>query len=132
MAHVFTPDDGTLKALFEEVANEVPELNRLVSPSLRIAFQYSDENKAKDNKLIFADTEKIKDKLKSYLPYDFIITFYQPNIADVTEEGMRRLMEHELYHVGWDGDSKFYIIPHDFEDFTMIVKKYGADWIHCD
>ena len=132
MAHIFTPDDGTLKELFDEVVSEYTSLNHLASPLIRIAFQWSDEEKVKDNKLVFADTEKIKPKLKSYLPYDFIITFYEPNLHDVTDEGKKRLMYHECLHIGFDGDSKFWLVPHDFEDFTEIVKKFGADWIHTD
>lgn len=132
MAHVFTPDDGSLRELFYDVVNSVPTLSHLSSPLLRVAFQWSDEQKVKDNKLVFADTEKIKDKLKGFLAYDFLITFYEPNLRDVSEEGKRRLMYHECLHIGFDGDNKFWIIPHDFEDFKEIVRKYGADWINCD
>jgi len=131
MAHRFTPDEGKLKRLAEEVIADTPSLSHLDSPMLRIAFQYSDEQKVKDNKLVFADTEKVKPKLKSYLDYDFIITFYEPNLQDVSAEGLRRLMYHELLHVGFDGNDGYWIIPHDFEDFKEIVRKYGADWIQC-
>ena len=78
---------------------------------------------------MYADTELVKEKLRGFLPYEFIITFYEPACADMDEEHLKRLMYHELKHVGFDGSDKFRIRPHDIEDFRACIDKWGYDWI---
>ena len=129
MAEYWKDDD--LKALGEKVIAVNEKLGHLNSPSCRIAYQYSSQEKKSNKKTTYADTERIKDKLKAFLPYDFIITFYQPNTAELDAETMERLMYHELCHVGYDEDSGAYsIIPHDVEDFRDVIEHWGLDWIN--
>lgn len=129
MAEYWKDDD--LKALGEKVIAANEKLEHLNSPSCRIAYQYSSQEKKSNKKTTYADTERIKDKLKAFLPYDFIITFYQPNTVELDAETMERLMYHELCHVGYDEDSGAYsIIPHDVEDFRDVIEHWGLDWIN--
>lgn len=48
------------------------------------------------------------------------------------EEHIRRVLFHELLHVGIsydkDGDEVYGIVPHDFEDFRECVRRWGMDW----
>lgn len=44
---------------------------------------------------------------------------------------MRILILHELLHVGIDVDGNeesYRIIPHDIEDFRLVLERYGLDW----
>ena len=49
-----------------------------------------------------------------------------------TEDQMRILLFHELLHIGIefteDGQEKYSIKPHDYEDFKIIIDRYGTDW----
>ncbi|MCD8397549.1 MAG: hypothetical protein LUD12_10300 [Lachnospiraceae bacterium] len=101
----------------------------LRNPSCRIAYQECDTSKTNNGKTVYADTEKVKDKLKALLPYDFIITFYGDSL-DLSEETKEKLMYHELRHVGFEAETlKYSIIPHDIEDFKDVINQWGVDWI---
>ena len=69
-----------------KVIAEHDDLKHLDDPDCRIAYQTSSQEKKNGAKTVYADTERVKDKLKSVLPFDFIITFYWPNCENLTEE----------------------------------------------
>ena len=116
-----------LEALAGEVISGHENLAEL--EDCRIAYLYSDKKKKSQGKTVFADTELVKEKYRALLPYDFIITFYQPNCEKLNTEAMSRLMYHELRHVGIKSDGRFYVRPHDLEDFRDVVQAWGVDWI---
>ena len=74
----------------------------------------------------------IRKKYKWGIPCDFTITVFEPNVEGMTDEQMRILIFHELLHVGItfnsDGTESYFIVPHDLEDFKLIVDRYGTDW----
>jgi len=37
-------------------------------------------------------------------------------------------MRHELKHIGIK-DGRFFIVPHDVEDFSDIIEEHGMSWI---
>ena len=122
-----------LEQIAKDVIAEMEDLKHLDDPGLRIAFQYSDQKKKNKDREVFADTETIKEKLKMFVHYDFLITFYEPNCIGLDEEHLKRLMYHELKHVGYDPEHrKFSIIPHDMEDFRDCVEKWGVNWIYSE
>ena len=122
--------DETLAAIAAKVIEANANLHHLKDERCRIAYQYSDCEKKSNGKTVFADTEKVKDKLKGILPFDFIVTFYQPNTANFTPEKMERLMYHELRHIGFDpAECKYSIVPHEIEDFRHVIDNWGLDWI---
>ena len=67
----------------------------------------------------------------AFLPFDFIITFYEPNIYYMTENQKKILMLHELKHIDV-GERGLTIRPHDIEDFKSIIKTYGLEWNDMD
>ena len=91
----------------------------------------SDLEKTSRDKIIFGECEKIPAKYKWIIPYDFTITIYAPNVERFTDDQIRILIMHELLHIGIDRDGneeKYYIRPHNIEDFRVILDKYGMDW----
>lgn len=69
---------------------------------------------------------------------DFVLTFDAPFAADADDLEFCALVEHELYHCGWepddfgqpkfgrDGRPKFAMRGHDVEEFLGVVRRYGA------
>lgn len=99
----------------------------------RIVFLASDHEKKSKNKVICGECEKIPDKYKWCIPYDFSITIFEPNVERFTERQLRILILHELLHIGIEIDGneeKYYVIPHDVEDFRDIIRRYGKDWAY--
>ena len=95
--------------------------------NVKIAWLSSDRAKMNNGKTVFAECAKVTEKYDWCCPYDFTITVYEPNVQNFTEEQMKILLEHELMHVGVD-DGRFYVVPHDAEEFIEIIRKYGIDW----
>ena len=93
----------------------------------RIAWLVSDKAKRNGTKIVHADCRKPTAQYSWCCEYDFMITVYQPNVDYMTEEQIEILLEHELMHAGWKDDAA-YLIPHDAEEFTAIIRKYGIDW----
>ena len=117
-----------------QIAVSVVENNgcfaHLKDRSCKIGFQYSDYEKKSVGRTVYADTQIINEKIKQFCPYDFIITFYEPNTVGLPKEKLEHLMYHELRHVGYDPEKmKYYIVPHEIEDFRDVVDMWGIDWI---
>lgn len=93
----------------------------------KVAWLSSDKKKMDNGKVVFADCRKVADAYDWCCNYDFIITVYEPNAAALDEEQIKILLEHEIMHIGFD-EGKCSIIPHDTDEFTEIIRKYGIDW----
>ena len=108
-----------------------PLLGVLASSKARIAYLESDHEKRSSGKTVYAQCERVPDKYKWSVPYDFTVTVYTPNVERMGDEQIRVLLLHELLHAGVekDGNEEAYrIIPHDIEDFRVIIERYGLDW----
>lgn len=115
----------------ELIADE-PELRHILNSDVRIAFLSSDKAMKHNGGNVLGQCERIQDKYKWAIPYDFTITIFEPNVERLSEEQLRIVLFHELLHVGigrdLNGDEKYTVIPHDIEDFKTIIKRYGIDW----
>ena len=118
-----------------EISNNLVKTEKSLAYILDSTVQYivlgSDREKKGKGKTIYGECEKIPDKYKWIIPYDFTITIFEPNVERFTEEQMRILLLHELMHIGIESDGneeKYFIVPHDVEDFKEILNKYGVEW----
>lgn len=129
-------DNRQIREEYAEIAAKVieeePLLTDIANSHATIVYLGSDNPKTSKGKMIFAECEKIADKNKWAIPCDFTITVFEPNTVDFTPEQMRILLFHELLHVGIeftdDGQEKYSIRPHDYEDFKEIIDRYGTEW----
>ena len=107
------------------------ELEYIRNSGVCIIYLASDREKKSKGRLICGECEKVPDKCKWSVPCDFTITIFEPNVEKFTEEQLRILILHELLHVGIEMDGneeKYYVVPHDIEDFRVILERYGVDW----
>jgi len=118
--------DGRLKHLAKQILNKMPELFdiRDVVGIENIGFVRCFKNKNYGKKIKYAECRKVKSSYKAFIPYDYIITFYDYNTSLLSQNQKKLLMYHELKHI----DSTGGIIPHDVEDFSDILKNFGIDW----
>lgn len=128
-------DKRTLKPEFEAMAAELIQskepLRNIRQSNVKIAFLESEHELKKAGKLVLGQCEKIAEKYKWAIPYDFTVTLFAPNIERLTDGQIRIVLYHELLHVGveFDGNEEIYsIVPHDIEDFREIIGTYGLDW----
>lgn len=115
-----------LKELANRVIKKFPEFDFIKEYDIKIGYIISYERK-NGEKIVYADCRKLQEPLKAYLPYDFLITFYDWHTGQMSDNQKKILMKHELKHIGL-GTNGLKIMPHDIEDFKDILKDYGNDW----
>jgi hypothetical protein len=115
-----------LKRLGTKIINRFAEFGFINEWNIKIGYVISQERKS-GKKIVYADCRKAQEVYRAYLPFDFIITFYECNTRMLNENQLKILMLHELKHIGM-GERGLTIIPHDIEDFSNILSKYGLDW----
>ena len=98
-----------------------------------VCYLSSDHAKTSNGRVVFGECEKVQDKNKWAIPADYLIVIYEPNAGELDDEHLKRLMLHELLHIGIDhdkdGNEVHRIRPHDLEDFRECVNRWGVDWI---
>ena len=101
-----------------------------------IRYLLSEHMNSCSGEIIHAECEKVSEKYKWGIPCDFTITVFEPNVEGMTDEQIRILIFHELLHVGItfnsDGTESYSIIPHDLEDFKLIIDRFGTEWSRTD
>ena len=129
------PEIAEQSEYYAELAAKVIEEHKgelgWIPDNVSVGFLESDREKKKDGKLVLGECIKVRDLFKCYIPHDFVIAVYAPNVAGMTEEQLGILLYHELLHVGIDdsGQHPRYIVnPHDVEEFRAVIDKYGLDW----
>lgn len=104
-------------------------LHWLLNSDLKIGFLMSTQKKTDENGAVKvrAECSKCTPKDKALGDYDYLITYYEPNIQGLTEYGMEALTAHELGHIGEDGKS---VKGHDIVigEFRFVLTEYGEDW----
>lgn len=122
----------TLNKDYEELAHQLidseDELKYIKNSNVKIAFLESDKKKKSKGRVVFGECEKVQDKNKWGIPYDFTITLFKPNITKFSIKQLEIVLFHELLHVGISDKGKLSIISHDLEDFKLIIDKYGTNW----
>ena len=109
-----------------EVIGEHKDLEKLREVSFGVLI--SDKPKKSKRRVIFAECHKVPDLYKAYVPHEFLIVVYEPNVATLSQDQLKILMHHELLHIGISDTGEPYIVPHDIEEFRSIIDMYGLDW----
>lgn len=121
-----------LRKLAEAIIDSFSHLHFIREYGIRIGYVMSQEKPpVSGGKVKYADCRKVKLNYQAWLPFDFIITFYQPNTETRTENQQKIIMLHELEHIGIGRDG-LKLEDHDVEDFRNILKKYGLNWNDFD
>lgn len=116
-----------LRELGEAVIKAMPELHIIPDLDIKVAYVRGYYPKRDKGKEIQADCRKTTGTYTAFLPYDFVITFYEPNISQLSENQRKILMLHELRHIGV-GERGLRIENHEVEDFVSILHRYGIEW----
>lgn len=128
-------DNRKISADYTTIAqNLIAEDNRLEDikhSDVTIIYLESEEEKTNNGRKVLGQCEKISDKYKWGIPCEFTITVFKPNVEDLEPGQLRLVILHELMHVGIEQGrygERYFIKPHDLEDFRELVNEYGADW----
>ena len=113
-----------------ELIQAEKSLNWIRETEVSIGFMSSNKAKVSNGKTVFGQCERVPDRYKAFIPYDFLITVYEPNVIDFTNQQIRILLHHELLHCGvnMNAEPTYTVVPHDVEEFNEIIDRYGLDW----
>lgn len=132
-------DLRTLSDEFTQVGQALidnePCLEHIRESEAVILFLTSQHKKVNAGKLVYAQCERVPDKYKWGIPCDFTVTVFEGAVEKFTCEQKKILLLHELLHVGIDHNEngeKYSVVPHDLEDFKMIIDRFGVDWDKTD
>lgn len=133
-------DSRSINEHYAEIGQELIQtedaLLNIRNSEATIIYLSSTHKKLEKGKVIYAQCEKISEKYKWGIPCDFTITVFEPNIENFTEDQLKILIFHELLHVGIEfngnGTESYSCLPHDLEDFKLIIDRYGTDWSRTD
>lgn len=119
----------------DDVYSVMAEIINEYHSSLRncnIKLLFYDKPRKRSGKLILATAEAVSAKYNYLTNIDFIISIYGAVWEVIADQEKRALVDHELNHCfigeNKDGEPVYTILPHDVEDFRVIIDRYGADW----
>jgi predicted metallopeptidase len=116
-----------IRDLAGKIIHRFPELSFIKEFEIRIGYVRSFEAKTSKGREVFAECRKVSGTYQAYLPYDFLITVYEPNMAVLTENQRKIVVYHELKHIEITPKG-FSIRPHDIEDFESVLREHGLSW----
>ena len=118
-------------AIARRLIRTLPEFAQIADSDVRIAYLSSDKEKKVNHRIILGECCKVDEKYSWCCPYDFFIVVYEPNVVDLNDHQIEVLIRHELHHVGIEygnGGERYYIAPHDLEEFWRIIEDEGLHW----
>jgi hypothetical protein len=113
-----------MRRLAVKILRKFPELP---AAQARIAYVLSWQDKGGEM-ITFGDCRKVPPVYQAFLPYVFVITFYECNTARLDENRLKILMLHELMHIGFGINKPWKIVRHDVEDFKVLLACFGLEW----
>lgn len=119
-----------LEKLGNKIIDKFNDLHFIKNYEIKIGYVLAYQ-RPPGTKIKYAECRKVLLQYQAYLPYDFVITFYEPNTSMLNENQQKILMYHELRHIGV-GEKGLKIELHDIEDFGNILQQYGLDWNSLD
>lgn len=117
-----------IQELAERILAVEPDLGYFRALDVRVGYVRSHEPKAKNGREVLGECRKVGTVYGAYLPFDFIITLYEPNISWMSSEQVQILLWHELRHITVNEFGRFSVAPHDVEDFHAILDRCGNRW----
>ena len=83
-------------------------------------------------RITYGKAERVSAKAQVHVPYDFIIWLANDGYQSLAPLQREALIDHELCHCQWGMDTGASIRPHDVEEFTEILQRYGYWWPHAE
>lgn len=121
--------DEQLEIIVNDLIAVEPELIYLKAGKVGVVCLRSDKCKRKDGIPVFADCEEVPEKFKWATEAMFMITVFSPNTSFFDAKRIRVLLFQQLLKITpKEKEGEFKLRDYDVKDFSVIVKRYGADW----
>lgn len=120
--------------IYQSIADKLLRLKEFdeIRPFASYVVLSSDEGKKKQGGgLILGQCIRVNKIYEWCCPYDFMIVIYDSNVVNLSDRQLRILIRHEMHHMGYDmagNEPTPFLVPHDYEEFEIIMRKFGIDW----
>jgi hypothetical protein len=111
-----------------DIANELIEAYHPGLADAYIGFLMRLDEVKRKGMVVLGQASKVTPAHRMFMHYHFIIWISAPNYVSLTELQRRALIDHELCHCEYDGTketNQASILPHDIEEFDVILRRYG-------
>lgn len=120
----FTKAPESVLHLAEDLLHRREYHEQLLSEEASLGFIFRNYAALKNGKAVFSETMLVPEKLKPYIPHDFVIILAEDEWHRATREQREAELDHALCHCMFhQGRPK--LRPHDVEEFAIIIKTYG-------
>ena len=111
-----------------EIVRRLIDLYHESLKDARIGVIMRSEAPVTGGRITYGKAEKVSAKAQVHVPYDFIIWLSEDQYWMLAPFQREALIDHELCHCRYDTDTVAAIRPHDVEEFTEILERYGYWW----
>lgn len=123
--------DKEMEELGNKIITKYDQFGFITDLDLKIGYAKCTQPKQEKGERVLGECVKIKPFMKAWIPFDFIIVFYDLNIDYLDEKQIQILMMHELQHIGL-GPKGIKINEHDVKDFSNLITAHGINWADYD
>lgn len=121
--------DESLEVVIDDLIQTETELIYLKAGKVGVVCLRSDKCKKKDGIPVFAECEEVPEKFKWATDAMFMITVYSSNISGFDARRIRILLFQQLLKITpKEKEGEFKLRDYDVKDFSVIVKRFGANW----
>ena len=121
--------DESLEVVIDDLIQTETELIYLRAGKVGVVCLRSDKCKKKDGFPVFAECEEVPEKFKWATDAMFMITVYSPNTSGFDVRRIRILLFQQLLKITpKEKEGEFKLRDYDVKDFSVIVKRFGANW----
>lgn len=127
----YSEPSKAMEEMGKAIIKKFKHLEFIKDLEIKIGYVISTEEKVDKGMIVYGTTQKVKKELKAYLPFDYVITFYEPNVELLNPDNQKILMLHELQHIEM-GEQSLKVREHDVQDFSNILHRFGIEWNGID
>lgn len=121
--------DESLEVIIDDLIQTETELIYLKAGKVGVVCLRSDKCKKKDGIPVFAECEEVPEKFKWATDAMFMITVYSSNTSGFDIRRIRILLFQQLLKITpKEKEGEFKLRDYDVKDFSVIVKRFGANW----
>lgn len=120
----YTKAPDSLLHLAQALIENQPHHEQLLLEEASIGFLLRNYAALKHGRAVFSETLLVPEKLKPYIPHDFVIIVAEDEWNRAETAQREAELDHALCHCMYQqGRPK--IRPHDVEEFAIVIKTYG-------
>ena len=110
----------------EQVANDIIERFHPDLKDVRILYIFNTKPKLRGGKITLGSARKATPTERLFLNVEAVITICSESWDRQNSRQRQALLDHELHHLRVEVDGTLSLNPHDVEEFSTVLKRWGT------